>query len=87
MIMSKKSKQPEQNVEVKQEQIQEQIVEEPKKVEIPEQKFPTELLVKSEKLAQFHLHRDVIRAILTRQEYTLSDAIAAIKKYIDSFNV
>lgn len=83
--MSKKHEEKKEVIEPKVEEKVEEKVEGQPKVE--EQKYPTALLVKSEKLAQFHLHRDVIRAILTRQEYTLSDAIAAIKKYIDSFNV
>lgn len=78
------SKKHEEKKEVIESKVEEKVEGQPK---VEEQKFPTALLVKSEKLAQFHLHRDVIRAILTRQEYTLSDAIAAIKKYIDSFNV
>jgi hypothetical protein len=85
MIMSKKHEEKKEVIESKvEEKVEEKVEGQP---EVEEQKYPTELLVKSEKLAQFHLHRDVIRAILTRQEYTLSDAIAAIKKYIDSFNV
>lgn len=83
--MSKKHEEKKEVIESKvEEKVEEKVEGQP---EVEEQKYPTELLVKSEKLAQFHLHRDVIRAILTRQEYTLSDAIAAIKKYIDSFNV
>jgi hypothetical protein len=85
MVMSKKHEEKKEVIESKvEEKVEEKVEGQP---EVEEQKYPTELLVKSEKLAQFHLHRDVIRAILTRQEYTLSDAIAAIKKYIDSFNV
>ena len=83
--MSKKHEEKKEVIESKvEEKVEEKVEGQP---EVEEQKYPTELLVKSEKLAQFHLHRDVIRAILTRQEYTLSDAIAAINKYIDSFNV
>ena len=82
------SKKHEEKKEVIESKVEEKVEEKAEgQQEAEEQKYPTELLVKSEKLAQFHLHRDVIRAILTRQEYTLSDAIAAIKKYIDSFNV
>lgn len=51
-----------------------------------EQKFQKELLVKSKQISQFNLHPDVIRAILTEPEYTLSNAKEAIQKYIDSFN-
>lgn len=51
-----------------------------------EPRYPTELLVKSKSIAEFCLHPDVIRAILTKSEYTLSDAKLAIRKYIDSFN-
>ena len=51
-----------------------------------EPKYPTELLVKSKSIAEFCLHPDVIRAILTKSEYTLSDAKLAIRKYINSFN-
>lgn len=51
-----------------------------------EPKYPTELLVKSKSIAEFCLHPDVIRAILTKSEYTLSDAKLAIRKYVDSFN-
>lgn len=87
--MSKKHEEKKEVIESKvEEKVKEKVEEKVEgQPEVEEQKYPTELLVKSEKLAQFHLHRDVIRAILTRQEYTLSDAIAAIKKYIDSFNV
>lgn len=51
-----------------------------------EQKFQKELLVKSKQISQFNLHPDVIRAILSEPEYTLSNAKEAIQKYIDSFN-
>ena len=51
-----------------------------------EPKYPTELLVKSKSIAEFCLHPDVIRAILTKSEDTLSDAKLAIRKYINSFN-
>lgn len=55
--------------------------------EAQEQKFPTELLVKSKQLSQFNLHPCLIRAILEdEQEYTISEAKEAIQKYIDSFN-
>lgn len=52
---------------------------------INEQKYPTALLAKSEALKSFRLHRDVIYAILCKQEYTIRDAKQAIQKYIDSF--
>lgn len=51
-----------------------------------EPKFSKELIVKSKCIAEFHLHPDVIRAILVEPEYTLSNAKLAIQKYIDSFN-
>ena len=51
-----------------------------------EPKYPTGLLVKSKSLSEFHLHPDIIRAILVAPEYTLSNAKQAIQKYIDSFN-
>jgi hypothetical protein len=54
--------------------------------EKPEQKYDKELLVKSKRLEEFHLHPDMIRAILVKPEYTMSDAKLAIQKYIDSFN-
>jgi hypothetical protein len=54
--------------------------------EKPEQKYDKELLVKSKRLEEFHLHPDMIRAILVKPEYTISDAKLAIQKYIDSFN-
>ena len=52
-----------------------------------EEVFDKELLVKSNTLACFGLHKDVIRAILTKESYTLSEAKNVIQKYIDSFNV
>lgn len=58
--------------------VQQQIQDEPK--------YPKELLVKSKSLSEFHLHPDIIRAILVAPEYTLSNAKQAIQKYIDSFN-
>lgn len=51
-----------------------------------EQKYNRDLLIKSKSLAEFHLHPDMIRAILVKPEYTISDAKLAIQKYIDSFN-
>lgn len=50
-----------------------------------EQKYPRELLVKSETIKSFGLHCDVVRGILVGQEYTISEAKNAIQKYIDSF--
>lgn len=58
--------------------VQQQIQDEPK--------YQKELLVKSKALSEFHLHPDMIRAILVKSEYTISDAKLAIQKYIDSFN-
>lgn len=49
------------------------------------QKYPSELLVKSEHVKTFGLHRDIIRAILNKPEYTIEEAKKAIQKYIDSF--
>ena len=51
-----------------------------------EQKYPKELLVKSEAINSFGLHCDVVRGILVGQEYTISEAKSAIQKYIDSFS-
>lgn len=51
-----------------------------------EQKYPKELLVKSEAIKSFGLHCDVVRGILVGQEYTISEAKKAIQKYIDSFS-
>lgn len=53
----------------------------------PEESFEKELLIKSKQLECFGLHKDVIRAILTKDSYTLSEAKNVIQKYIDSFNV
>lgn len=52
-----------------------------------EQKYPKELLVKSKQLSQFNLHPCLIRAILTKPEYTLSEAKETIQNYIDSFKI
>lgn len=52
-----------------------------------EQKYPKELLVKSEAIKSFGLHCDIIRGILVKQEYTIKEAKEAIQKYIDSFSV
>jgi hypothetical protein len=52
----------------------------------PEQKYKKELLAKSKCFEEFHLHPDMIRAILVKPEYTISDAKLALQKYIDSFN-
>lgn len=49
-------------------------------------KYSSDLLAKSKALSEFHLHPDMIRAILVKPEYTISDARLAIQKYIDSFN-
>ena len=49
-------------------------------------KFKVDALVTSKALSEFGLHRDVIRAILVDDEYTIEDAKNAIQKYIDSFN-
>jgi hypothetical protein len=51
-----------------------------------EPKYNSDLLAKSKALSEFHLHPDMIRAILVKSEYTISDAKLAIQKYIDSFN-
>ena len=51
-----------------------------------EPKYSSDLLAKSKALSEFHLHPDMIRAILVKSEYTISDAKLAIQKYIDSFN-
>lgn len=51
-----------------------------------EPKYNSDLLSKSKALSEFHLHPDMIRAILVKSEYTISDAKLAIQKYIDSFN-
>ena len=51
-----------------------------------EQKYPKELLVKSEAIKSFGLHCDVVRGILVGQEYTISEAKKTIQKYIDSFS-
>lgn len=51
-----------------------------------EPKYSSDLLAKSKALSEFHLHPDMIRAILVKPEYTISDAKLAIQKYIDSFN-
>ena len=48
--------------------------------------YNRDLLAKSKALSEFHLHPDMIRAILVKSEYTISDAKLAIQKYIDSFN-
>lgn len=48
--------------------------------------YSSDLLTKSKILSEFHLHPDMIRAILVKPEYTISDAKLAIQKYIDSFN-
>lgn len=55
--------------------------------QIEEPKYPKELLVKSKALSEFHLHPDVIRAILIEPEYTISNAKQALQKYIDSFSL
>jgi hypothetical protein len=55
-------------------------------IQLKEEMFPKELLVKSKQLEQFNLHKDIIRAILVNDSYTLSGAKEAIQKYIDSFN-
>ena len=55
-------------------------------IQLKEEMFQKELLVKSKQISQFNLHPDVIRAILSEPEYTLSNAKEAIQKYIDSFN-
>lgn len=59
---------------------------EPLRQQTEEPKYPKELLVKSKALSEFHLHPDVIRAILVEPEYTISNAKQALQKYIDSFN-
>ena len=60
--MSKKHEEKKEVIESKvEEKVEEKVEGQP---EVEEQKYPTELLVKSEKLEQFHLHRDVIRARL-----------------------
>lgn len=51
-----------------------------------ELKFSADSLAASKALSEFSLHRDVIRAILVDDEYTIEDAKKAIQKYIDSFN-
>lgn len=59
--------------------VQQQIQDEPK--------YPTGLLIKSKALEEFHLHPDIIRAILIEHEYTISKAKLAIQTYIDSFSL
>lgn len=81
--MSKKTKQKPVVEEAK--PIEQPQVVEPEVVKPKEQEFPKELLVKSKQLSQFNLHKDIIRAILVNDSYTLSDAKEAIQKYIDSF--
>lgn len=58
----------------------------PTKQDNVEPKYNRDLLAKSKALSEFHLHPDMIRAILVKSEYTISDAKLAIQKYIDSFN-
>lgn len=58
--------------------VQQQIQDEPK--------YLAGLLIKSKALEEFHLHPDIIRAILIEPEYTISKAKLAIQTYIDSFN-
>lgn len=48
--------------------------------------YPTELLIKSDKLKHYRLHIDVLRAILVKDEYSVSNAEKSINKYIESFN-
>ncbi len=57
-----------------------------KEQQLDSQKFDKEILAKSKCLSEFHLHPDMIRAILVKPEYTISDAKLALQKYIDSFN-
>jgi hypothetical protein len=50
-----------------------------------ETEYPSELLAKSEAIKKFGLHQDIIRAILHEQSYTITDAIAEVQRYINSF--
>lgn len=52
-----------------------------------EPNYPSELLAKSESFKQFRLHPDIIRAILTKQSYTISEAKSLVQNYLDSFRV
>ena len=57
-----------------------------KKDVVDECVYPTELLIKSDKLKHYRLHIDVLRAILVKDEYSVSNAEKSINKYIESFN-
>lgn len=51
-----------------------------------EQKYPRELLLLSQTVNSFGLHRDVVGAILVKPEYTIQEAKNSIEKYIKSFD-
>jgi hypothetical protein len=57
-----------------------------KESEVRVHRFPREMLAKSKQLKEFHLHYDIIRAILEEPEYTIEEAKSAIQEYLNSFN-
>lgn len=48
-------------------------------------KYSSDALSISKALSKFGLHRDVIRAILVDDEYTIDEAEKVIQHYIDTF--
>lgn len=48
-------------------------------------KYSSDALSTSKALSKFGLHRDVIRAILVDDEYTIDEAEKSIQHYIDTF--
>jgi hypothetical protein len=80
-----KNKQTVQKVQIKSDVVE---AKEEQSKEIKKEKeteYPSELLAKSESFKQFGLHPDIIRAILSKQSYTITEAKAEVQKYIDSF--
>lgn len=52
-------------------------------------KYNSELLVRSKLMSKFGLHKDILRAILSKESYTIGDAERAVLAYLksDAFKV
>lgn len=51
--------------------------------------YDSERLVRSHRMSEFGLHKDILRAILTEKSYTLAEAVNAVEAYLksDAFKV
>lgn len=50
-----------------------------------EQEYSRELLINSQAIKSFGLHRDVLGAILSKPKYSIQNAKKAVENYIKSF--